>query len=508
MRVEKVIKNSIWGGLYQILTIILGFIGRTVFIKCLSVEYLGISGLFSNVLSILSMTELGFSSAISYHLYGLLAQKDEKEIAGVINFYKNVYRVIALCVFVLGMLFVPFFKYIVKDVSFSLEYVTLIYIIYLLKTVFSYLLCYKQTLATADQNHYILVQVDMIMHIVMSVVNILILVIFGNYVVYLVVEILIGFLTRFLQTKRVDKYYPYINQKAKIPAERRSNIIRDVKNIFFGKVSTVIVTSTDNILISIFASTLTVGFYSNYSMIIGYIQVFCNHFTNATHHSLGNMLATETKEHSITTIERLTYIIYYLASFCAVCLFNLLNPFISLWVGDEYLLSLCIVAVCVLNFFTQIMKTPIWYSVGGLGYFKEDRNIAIYGALSNLIVSIALGYFWGLLGIFIGTAFSQITQFILKSKLLYGKYQQKSCMPYLLKVSVLTLLTCFLCGTVWFINGFINIPNGIISLFVKAAISGAFPILFNVLIFRKSDSMTYLKKLILRKLKRRENKGK
>ncbi len=506
MRAEKVMRNGVWGSAYQILSIILGFIGRTVFIKYLSAEYLGISGLFTNVLTVLSMTELGFSSAVSYHLYGLIAKKDEKEIAGVIRFYRNVYRVIALCVFTLGMIVVPFLKYIVKDTSFSLEYVTLIYILYLMKSVFSYLLCYKQTLARADQNDYILVQVDMVMHIVMSLTNILVLVLFKNYVVFLIVEILIGFLARFLQTKRVDKHYPYIKQKATISKEKRNNIIKDVKNIFFGKVSGVIVTSTDNILISVLVNTVTVGLYSNYSMIIGYIQTFITYFTNATQHSLGNMLASESKEYSVKIIKRLTYVLYYLSSFCAVCLFNLLNPFITVWVGEDYLLGIGIVAICIFNFYTQVMKTPLWNSISGLGYFKEDRNIAIYGALSNLIVSIAVGYFYGLMGIFMGTAFSQVTQLLMKSRLLFTKYAKQSLLPYLWLQLKLTLLTVALCVLTWYINSFINFENGFATLFARAAVSAVVPLLFNFIVFKDSDSMLYLKKLLASKL--RKTKGK
>ncbi len=507
MRVEKVVKNGVWGCIYQIMTIILGFVGRTVFIKILGAEYLGISGLFSNVLTVLSMTELGFSAAISYHLYDLLAKNNEKEISAVIHFYRNVYRVVAIVVFSLGMLFVPFLKYIINDSSFSIEYITLIYIIFLLKTTFSYLLCYKQTLARADQKSYLLVQVDMIMHVVMSVTNIIILVLFKNFVVYLIVEILVGFLCRFLQTLRVDKQYPYLKQKAKITPDKRKKIFGDVKNIFFGKVSGVIVTSTDNILISVLVSTVTVGFYSNYSMIIGYIATFISFFTNDIQHGLGNMLATESKEHSLGTINRLTYVLYYLASFCSVCLFNLLNPFIEIWVGGEYLLGIGVVAICVFNFYTQVMKSSVWFAVGGLGYFKEDRNIAIYGAISNLIVSIILGYYIGLAGIFIGTAFSQVTQFFMKSRLLFGKYAGVRSRSYIWLLAKFTLLTVLLCACTWFINGFINTPNEFLNLFIKAVISAVVPVAFNLIVFRKSDSMIYLKKLVLSKLRRRKDNG-
>lgn len=502
MRAEKVMKNGIWGSLYQILTIILGFVGRTVFIKCLSAEYLGISGLFTNVLTVLSMSELGFSTAITYHLYGLIAKKDETEIAAVIRFYRNVYRAVAAFIFVVGMAVLPFLKYIVKDTSFSLEYVSLVYIICLMKSVVSYFFSYKQTLAKADQNSYILVQIDMVMHIVMSLTNIIVLFLFHNYIIYLIVEILLSFLARFLQSRQVDKHYPYIKKKAHLSKDSQKKIMGDVKNIFFGKISSVIVTSTDNILISILVNTVTVGLYSNYSMIIGYIQAFINQFTTALYYSMGNMFATETKEYSVDMVNKLTYILYFGASFCACCLFGLLNPFISLWIGSDYLLDISIVAICVLNFFIQVLKTPLWNTISGLGYFKEDRNIAIWGAISNLGVSIILGYFWGILGIFIGTAFSQITQWGMKTVLMYGKYVQKSPLPYLWLSLKLTLLTIGLCAGTYCINSLIQIKNEWIALFIKAAISVVIPIGFNLIFFWKNEGMIYIRNFLLRNVRR------
>lgn len=139
-------------------------------------------------------------------------------------------------------------------------------------------------------------------------------------------------------------------------------------------------TSTDNILISVLVNTISVGLYSNYSMIIGYIQAFINQFTTALYYSMGNMFAIEKKEYCVSMVNKLTYILYFLTSLCACCLFCLLNPFISLWIGPDYLLNVGIVAICVFNFYFQVLKIPMWHAISGLGYFKEDRNIALWGA--------------------------------------------------------------------------------------------------------------------------------
>ena len=393
MRSKYVLKNATWGVLYQLLVILLGFISRTFFIRYLGAEYLGISGLFTNILTLLSLTELGFASAVAFHLYGHLARNEEDEITGIMNYYKFIYRVVAAIVTCIGLILVPFLKYIIDETNFSLQYVTIIYILYLANTVSSYLFTYNNTLIIADQKDYRLTQINVIARFVLSISNIIVLVLFKNYIVYLITEIILATFFQFIKAQKVKRLYPYIERKIKISPSIKKNIWNDVKNIFAGKVSTVIVTSTDNILISVMLNLTTVGLYSNYSMLIGYIQTFLSQFTSATQASLGNMFASENKDYSNGVLKKLTVIEYFATSFCTTSLVVLLNPFIKLWIGDDYLLPFNVVVICVINFYIQIMKTPLWFTINGLGYFKEDRNIAIYGAISNLAVSIIAAYF-------------------------------------------------------------------------------------------------------------------
>ena len=486
-----------WGSVYQIITVLLGFVGRTVFIRCLGAQYLGIAGLFTNIPTIFSLTELGFSTAVSFHLYRQLSTDNWKEISGIMNFYKWVYRVVAMIILVLGCVMTPFLKYIIKESPFDIKYITVIYLIYLFKTVSTYLFSYNFTLATADQKHYLLTKLDIILHIVVSSVNIFTLVVFRNYIIYLVTEILIGILGNYIKTLRVKKAYPYLDSKEVLSKESKKKIWGDVKNIFAGKVSTVIVTSTDNILISSIINVTAVGLYSNYSMIISYITTFLTQFTSATQASLGNMLAQESKEYSYTVLKRLTTVLYFVTSFCTVSLVVLLNPFITAWLGEKYLLNFSIVIICVVNFYIQIMKTPLWFSVGGLGYFKEDRNISIYGAVSNLLVSIIAANICGLFGIFFGTAFSQITQWILKARLYCKKYLNTKATEYAILLLKLSILTAVFSAVTWGLSCLVVVPNMYVALLLKGCICLIVPNVLNYLLFRKSDEFRYLTKTLM-----------
>lgn len=498
MRSEKVIKNGMWGSVYQIITILLGFVGRTVFIRCLGAQYLGISGLFTNILTIFSLTELGFSSAISFHLYRQLADNNQKEISGIMNFYKGVYRAVAFIILVLGCSLIPLLQYIIKESPFEIQYIRLVYFIYVFKSVSTYFFSYNFTLIQADQKKYLLTKIDIILHLIVSAVNIFTLVVFRNYIIYLVTEIVIGIFGNLLKTLRVKKEYPYLNKNEKLSKKSRKKIWKDVSNIFAGKVSTVIVTSTDNLLISSIINVTAVGLYSNYSMIITYITNFLTQFTSATQASLGNLLAQESKEYSYTVLKRLTTILYFVTSFCAVSLVVLLNPFITAWIGEKYLLNFPIVLICVINFYIQIMKTPMWFSVGGLGYFKEDRNIAIYGAISNLLVSIIAANYLGLFGIFFGTAFSQITQWILKTKLYCKKYMNMKATEYALQVLRLAALSVVLAILTGGICYFVRCDNKYLTLFIKACVCLIVPNLLNYFLFHKSEDFRYLMNIFTR----------
>lgn len=498
MRTDNVLKNGFWGVIYQITNILLGFVSRTVFIYYLNSEYLGISGLFSNVLNMLSLTELGFSSAIAFHLYGFLAREEHESITGIMNFYKKIYIAVAVCIFAIGLAISPFLHLIIKESSFDISYIRLVYIIYLINTAISYFYAYKFTIAVADQKNYILTNVDTIFKFVTTLSNILVLVIFKNFIVYLIAGIILSLTCNFIKAREVSKRYPYLSNKTKIKPEHKKKILSDVKNIFAGKLSTVIVTSTDNILISAIVNLSSVGLYSNYSMIIGYVQAFLTQFTSATQASIGNMIASESKEYSYDILKKLTKIVYFAASFCTVSLYVLLNPFINIWLGEKYLLDMNVVAWCVLSFYIQIVKAPVWYSLGGVGYFRKDRDISIIGAVSNLIISVVCAYFFGLSGIFMGTVFSQLIQWILKTRLFINVYLEQSAIEYIRLSLKLILLTSVFSVMTLILGEIIPIGNLYLKFIIKVLLCAILPNVANIVLFRNSDAFEYCLAIFMR----------
>lgn len=505
MRSVYAIKNSAWGIVYQICNIILGFIGRTIFIYVLGAEYLGISGLFTNILNLLSLSELGFATAVAYNLYKPIADDDKPKICAIMNFYKKVYRIVALTVLGLGITVIPFLKYIINESAFDIVFLQFIYVLFLIKTVTSYLFSYKFTLINADQSGYVLVNIDSIARIAITIGNAILLVLTHDYVCYLLFDILTALVINAIKAKTIAKRYPWLKSKEQLQLDEKKKIVQDVKNIFAGKVSTVIVSSTDNIIISIFINTLTVGIYDNYNMLINYVNGFIAQLTASTQASLGNVFASESKEYIVSCIKRMMFVIFLPLSICATCLFCALNPFIELWIGNEYVESQVFVFILIFNFFVLSIRAPLWQAVSVSGMFQKDKNIAIVGAVSNLFISLVLVKMIEMPGVILGTVLSQLIQMYLKARLLFREYlcfKPSIYYKLFIRYVLILLVQLVICYTM---THLLIRPNTLLEIIISCIISAIVCGCIILMFFGKSEEMVYTKQLatnILRKLRR------
>lgn len=504
MRTKNVIRNSMWSVVSQITNIMLGFIGRTVYIKMLNVQYLGLNGLLTNIISLLSLAELGFSVAVSYNLYKPLAEKRYDDIAAIMNYYKKIYTYIAIVVAIIGMSIFPFLKYIVKDSDFSIFYIQGAYLLFLMNTIASYFLAYRFTLITADQQNYVLINIDIVMRFIMTTINIIVLIATRNYLIYLGQVLFVNILGNIYKSIVVTRKYPYLKQKNKISKEAEVKLKEDVKNIFASKVSQVIVTSTDNIVVSKFINMASVGLMSNYTMLIGYIQTFMNQLSTATQASIGNLIATDgNTENSYIVLKRLTFITFIISSFASVALFNMLNPFIKIWIGQSYLLGLFVVMTFVLNFYVQSIRGPIWQTMAGVRLFQYDKNISILGAVSNLGTSIILVQFLGIAGVIGGTIISFVLQLILKINVLFKHYFKRSRSEYYW-IMIKYILILFANGAITFGICYVaTVQNLILNIIIKLLICIVVPNVINILIFYKTEEFKYAYNIFFRLVKRK-----
>ena len=312
------VRNILSGFINRALTSLLKLLGRIVFFRFLSPELYGISGLFSNVLGLLALAELGVGTAITFSLYKPIAEKDEERIRTLMAFYKTAYRVISLVVLALGLGLMPLLPKLIRDYQ-GIDHFYLIYLIFLANLVIDYLLSWKRTLATASQESYRIVPFTTGFEALICILQIVVILLFYKspvcFLIYLAVQTICILVQNLTINRYLDRVYPILHKTRKplpLPAEEKRNIFINVKALLYHKIGGVVVAGTDNLLISRLVDLVTVGFYSNYAAMITTIAGLAYLFVGNTTASFGNLIAKESPEKRRAVFEELQFFYYAL----------------------------------------------------------------------------------------------------------------------------------------------------------------------------------------------------
>lgn len=445
-RRKNSIRNAIFGYANQVFSIVLNFIARTVFIEILGAGYLGINGLFSDVLKMLSMADLGFGIAMSYSFYKPVAEHDEKKIAALIHFYKKIYNWIAAATALAGILLIPFLKYIINMDS-DIPYLTIYYLFFLADTVISYLFVYKTSIISASQMNYLISKYQMIVNIIKTIAQIGVLIVFKNYFVYLFISILATLSNNLLASYKAEHLYPEIRQKySELDTDSKKSIVNNMKSVFIYKISNVLLTGTDNTLISIIVGTVWVGIYSNYNLIISGINRLINILFNSVTASIGNLVVTEKSTKRYEVFRIMNVVSLCIASISVIVLAALLDDFIFVWLGETFVLNNDIKIAILCNFYLGNILRPIWSYREATGLYMKTKYIMLIAAIINCVLSIILGCKLGMAGILFASAISRIsTYFWYEPRLLFKTYFEKPTKDYYLEIIKNALLTIILC---------------------------------------------------------------
>lgn len=413
-RTYYTLMNSSISMIIQIITMVLKFVIQTMLIHKLGVQYVGVNGLFSNVLSVLSFAELGLGSAITFSLYGQLAKNNQKKISAFLNFYRNAYHIIGVSIGLIGVLAVPFLHFFIKGNTVPDIYI--LYLLFLSNSVVSYFFAYKRSLLTADQKDYISSLNQFMFYLLQFAIQMIILIVFQNYIFFLIVQVLCTILSNLRISIQVDKLYPYLNsfKHERLDKTDIKILIKNSVELFGSKIGGIVLNSTDNILISSFIGLTSVGIYSNYSLITTSVTTIVNKITSATTPSIGNLAIDHDTDKSLRIFNLHLFINFVLTVLCGSFLLNLLNPFITLWIGKKYLLSFVTVLIIAVNFsLTQLRQTAISF-MNAYGTFRFQGIKSILEAVINLGISIVLIRFTdlGIGAVILGTT---ITTLLLSS---------------------------------------------------------------------------------------------
>lgn len=434
-RTKNSIRNSYFNITSQLLIILLNFISRSIFIKILSVDYLGVNGLFSNILTMLSLAELGVGSAIIYSMYKPIAQNDKETIRALMQLYAKAYRIIALFILIIGGFITPIIDIFINDGN-SIPNLKLIYFLFLMNTVISYLFAYKKSMLSADQREYVNSQYRFIFNVFRFSFQILFLILTHSYIIYLIIQILSTFLENYYVSKKVDKMYPFLLNKnhVELSKEIKEDIFINIKSLMIYKIASVLLDGTDNLIIGKFLGSTAVGLLSNYTLIIGSITTIVSQFFNSLNASIGNMIASESLEKQEEVFNTLSFLSFWLYCFCSIALLILVNPFITLWIGEEYTLSTNILLLLTLNFYINGMLNVCWSFRTTMGLFRYGKWRPVISGILNIILSVIMVKKLGITGVLLGTTITRIlTNVIYDPYLIFKQGFKKSVLNYYLK---------------------------------------------------------------------------
>jgi O-antigen/teichoic acid export membrane protein len=493
MRTINAMKNVITALTGQALSIVVSFIARIYFVKTLGLDYLGVNGLFTNILSILSVAEFGVGSAIIFSLYKPLAEKEEQKVKELLNFYKNIYRVIALIILLGGLALFPFLDVIIKDKP-NVPNLNLIYFIFLFNTIISYFFIYKRSLIYADQKSYINSLYQYSFFTLMNIAQIILLLVTGNYLLFLFAQSVRIILENLLVSRKANKMFPYVKKlkNEKLSKEDRKPIFQNIKAMMYHRLGGAVVSNTDNIIISSFVGVSWVGLYSNYYLITSGINTVCEQFFSSFTAIVGNLNALESKEKSHSVYKVLLLTNFWIFGFSTISLSQLFTPFITQWLGEKFLLNNMIVTLIIINFFITGMRKSTLLFRDALGLFWYDRYKPVFEAAINVLASVPLAKMYGISGVFLGTLIStMLTNFWVEPYILYKYGFKRSSKEYFLKYMVYLLLFVIAGAATMYICDFITSKTWV-AFFVRLIICMLVPNSIFLICFYKTQEFKFL----------------
>ncbi|MGF0114607.1 lipopolysaccharide biosynthesis protein [Collinsella sp. SGI.033] len=504
-RIKNALLASLTGVGEQLASYVGAFIFRTVFLYVLNANYLGISALFTNILQVFSLTELGIGSVIAFNMYKPIKECDDEECAKLLNFYKSVYRAIALITLLLGVCFFPFIDSVIADPGNIPDDVNLsvIYWLFVFQSVTSYLCVYRQSLLNADQKGYVISAANSIYNICLNVIKIILLIATANYTFVLAAGIIISLLYNFGLSCYSARQYPDIIafRDARLSNANKIRIFKETGALMCHKIGGVVLNSTDSIILSSFIGVGTVGLYSNYQLISSALDLFLNKVFGSFVPTIGNALIDAGDSEKLKLYQRLRFINIWAASFCALCFYLLINPFIKIWIGDKYLLDQAVVTILSLHFFWNSSRIINVGFVNASGLFVKDKIRPLIQAVLNLVISVYAVIHVGIVGVFIGTFLSTLfTSTWREGVVLYKYLFHYSCVDY------------FKCYLGWFIVSlmpaiglhilFSYIPESLLGFVIRLVIAVAAVNFYFWIVFRKTESYLYMKQLLSSMAKR------
>lgn len=498
-RTKKSVKNISTGILYKMIGIFLPFLIRTIMIKKLGAEYLGLNSLFTSILQVLSLSELGIGSAMVYEMYKPIADNDTKRVCALLTLYRKFYTLIGIVILVLGLILLPFIHNFInggypEDIN-----IYLLYAIYLFNTVISYLLfAYKKSILDALQKSSIENTINIFISLGMYICQIIALLCTKNYYVYIIFLPLSTIALNIVRNIIVKKYFPQYICNGKVEKEVVKELLNKVKALIGHKIGSNVVWFSDSIIISAFLGLNILAIYSNYYYIMNAIIGLMAIVYNSILASIGNSLITENMDKNHKDFLTFSFANCWLTGWCSVCLLCLYQPFMKIWMGESMMFPFGIVICFVIYFYSWLFSKIGNTYENAAGLWREDFYKPYISSAVNLVLNIVLVNIIGITGVLISTIIASVfVEAVCETRVLYKNLFKRSSKEYILKMILYTIITIGVCTITYFLCGFINLGD-ISNLILKGLICLIVPNIIFWLLYHRTTEFRELKNKIIK----------
>ena len=505
-RTKQSIKNASFSIVCQVIQQLLKVVVRIIFIRVIGQEYLGLNSVFTDILTALQLVELGVGPAMAYSLYRPLAENNIEKVKALMHLFKKAYRTIGTIILFIGVGFTPFYGFFINEIP-DIPNMNLIYLIFVFDTAIAYFYSYYRTLLISDQKKYLDVLIHTGVITAISILQIVLMLITHNYLLYILGQVLGTILTNFIASRVAIKEYSYLKEKKikKLDGETYTEIKKNVFAMVFHKVGSIVRDATDNLFISKYIGLAISGIYSNYSMVIKALTNLITQVFTAVLSSVGNLHVTADDASKKEVFYNINFINFWIASFCACCFGVLAKPFILVIADETYLLDTYIVILVALRFYLDIMRRTPWMFCEAAGIYWNGKTKPLWEVAVNLIVSLILVKTIGMPGIFIGTIVTILVVDLPVEPYLAFKYVLKGGLSkYYKRYFIYLLATCIIFIATYSVCSFVP-GEGVTALVLKAIVAFFVSnVVFVTLTFRTKEfrySKELIKKYILKKFK-------
>ena len=498
-RINNVTRNLGWGLFNKVVAILMPFVTRTAMIYTLGPLYLGLNGLYTSILQVLSVTELGISTAIVYDMYKPIAEGDTKKVCALLNFYKKCYKIIGIIVFVIGIIVMPFLGHLISgDIPSDIN-IYLLFLINLVNIVITYeLFAYKLSLLAAMQRNDIVSKISSVVIIIQVILQLFALLVLKNYYCFTFILIVVNIINNIAAFYICKKKYPQFVCKGSVSNEEFSHIKTNVTGMLCTKIGMIVLNSADTIIISAFLGLKILGMYQNYYYIINALITGLTIVASSMIASIGNSVATESIEKNYKDFKRLNFIYLWLVSWCSICFLCICKPFMDLWVGTELQFPMEVVALFAIYFFTYKLNDMVAVYIDACGLWKKTKYIPLLASIVNLAINLALVNFIGIYGILISTIIAVLLIYdTLLTKKLFENYFENwgNIEKYFLQQLKFIIFT-IIGATLTYISCKFIPYKGFISLIVDSIICLVVPNVLGIIVWHKNEDFIFACKLL------------